>query len=159
REPLAIDGKRIARRNAGFFAASNHERAEELHFALEETDSVRDRRRSKRIRADQLREIRRLMRRSHLPRPHLEKVDAVAALRELESALGTGEASADDFDFHRSPRPDAGRLVRGLVDLELLRVFDADLAELLFVEIDVVAQRFEKLLGVERRHDRAAVDL
>src|ERR1041385_4359191 len=40
------------------------------------------------------------MRRRHLRRPHLEEVDAMAALRELPSTLRTGESCSDDLDLH-----------------------------------------------------------
>ena len=40
------------------------------------------------------------MRRRHRGRPHLEQIDAVALARELEGALRTGQAGADDLDVH-----------------------------------------------------------
>src|SRR4051795_8474802 len=47
------------------------------------------------------------------------------------------------------------RLVRG----EDRGAVDADLAELLLEDGDVLRQRLEQLLGVQRRHDHAAVNL
>src|SRR5881628_1744149 len=49
--------------------------------------------------------------------------------------------------------------VRRFVCRKRLRILDANLAELLLVEADVVAQSLEELLGVQRSHDRPAVDL
>src|SRR5262249_57468492 len=46
-----------------------------------------------------------------------------------------------------------------LVHRELRRRVDADLAELRLVQPDVVRQRLEQLLGVQRRGEDATVDL
>src|SRR5207244_12648385 len=49
--------------------------------------------------------------------------------------------------------------VRRFAAGEPLRAFDADLAEFLLVELDVVRQSLDKLLCVQRRHDGPAVNL
>src|SRR2546423_13978749 len=49
--------------------------------------------------------------------------------------------------------------VRWFVRGEDRRAVDADLAELLLEDGDVLRQRLEQLFGVERRHDHAAVHL
>src|SRR5947207_2562682 len=55
--------------------------------------------------------------------------------------------------------PQLSNRVRRFVHRELGRRVDADLAELRLVQPDVVRQRLEELLGVQRGGDHAAVDL
>jgi hypothetical protein len=86
-KPLAIDGEGVPRRHARRRPAAHHQRSEQRHLLLEQSDGVGDGRGAEGVRADQLRQVGALVRGGHLHRPHLVEVDAVAALRELVRAL------------------------------------------------------------------------
>ena len=102
-ELVAIDRECVARRDACRFGACDHGRVHQLHLMLQQADGIRLRRRAEGVGADELREIRGLVRGGRFRRPHLEQVDRVPLARERERAFTSGEAGADDLDAgHRS---------------------------------------------------------
>ena len=69
-ERLTINSQRTARRNARQIRRFHHQRVHQAHFFLQQADGVRQAIAAQRVRADQLRKQRAVMRRGHLLRLH-----------------------------------------------------------------------------------------
>ena len=98
REALAVDGEGITGRDASVCAAADDERVEQRHLRLEQADRIGDGGGAEGVRANELGEVRCLMRRGRLRRAHLEEIDLMAAPCQAERAFRTGQAGTDDFD-------------------------------------------------------------
>ena len=69
-ERLTINSQRTARRNARQISRFHHQRVHQAHFFLQQTDGICQSVTAQRVRADQLRKQRAVMRRGHLLRLH-----------------------------------------------------------------------------------------
>ena len=98
REQRAIDGQRAARGHAHLVGDADDERAHPPHLFLEEARRLVEGVAAQAVRADELREVARLVHGRGPHGPHLVEVDPDPAPRELPGRLAAREPAPDDGD-------------------------------------------------------------
>ncbi len=98
REHAAINRERASRRNTRSIRRLEDDRAEQTHFRLEQTVSVRQLCALESVRADQLGQSIGLVRRRHDHRPHLVELYINPARGELPRCFRPGKPASDDGD-------------------------------------------------------------
>ena len=108
REPVAIDRERAARRHGRLPRRGDNDGIEQRQFRLEQPNGIFQRVASKRIAADQFRQLGGLMRRSATERTHFVEIDLRAAERRLPSRLASRKTTPDYHNPLHMPHPSTG---------------------------------------------------
>src|SRR5687768_16682925 len=102
REQVAVHGQRRAAGHPGLIRRLEHDGAQEAHLRLEEPVRIGRLRALEGVRADELRETIRFVRRRAAYGAHLVEDHLVTACRELDGGLRSGQSSTDDVNGFRA---------------------------------------------------------